>query len=500
MLQACLDKLALLIDSPDAELLNRLQEVWQLSTTIREDAHDIALTGIALRSAASDAERAEFSQLLFAAAAISIALILFLGFMLFVLLRQYRIHREISEAAERATSRLKSSFDVSLDAIIVADDSGVILDYSGAAETVFGFTKEEAVGAQMSDLIVPHQHRAAHRAGMDRFNETGEARLVGQGRIEITALRKSGEEFPVEISIGMAKDHRGTIFISYLRDITERLAAEENLKRARDEALQAEQAKSNFLAVMSHEMRTPLNGIFGTIELLQNTKLGKTQEGYLGIARQSADILLYHVNNVLDVARMDVGKLELSEDTFELQQFFRDVVTTNETTAYAQSNTLTLDLEGMPRCHVVADEQRLRQIAFNLVSNALKFTHHGKVTLRAQTTPVDDGRLLLEFSVRDTGVGIHPDDQTRVFDRFFTQEKSYDRLASGAGLGLTICKQLLDMMGGTITLKSKVGKGSTFTVSVPLHIAEERRVEPREPAARRQRDQPADRSPDVKGA
>ena len=378
---------------------------------------------------------------------------------------------------------MKSSFDVSLDAIIVADDSGVILDYSGAAETVFGFTKEEAVGAQMSDLIVPHQHRAAHRAGMDRFNETGEARLVGQGRIEITALRKSGEEFPVEISIGMAKDHRGTIFISYLRDITERLAAEENLKRARDEALQAEQAKSNFLAVMSHEMRTPLNGIFGTIELLQNTKLGKTQEGYLGIARQSADILLYHVNNVLDVARMDVGKLELSEDTFELQQFFRDVVTTNETTAYAQSNTLTLDLEGMPRCHVVADEQRLRQIAFNLVSNALKFTHHGKVTLRAQTTPVDDGRLLLEFSVRDTGVGIHPDDQTRVFDRFFTQEKSYDRLASGAGLGLTICKQLLDMMGGTITLKSKVGKGSTFTVSVPLHIAEERRVEPRAPAA-----------------
>lgn len=481
-LQACLDKLALLIDSPDAELAERLQEVWQLSTTIREDAHDIALTGIALRSAASDAERAEFSRLLFAAATISIALILFLGFMLFVLLRQYRVHREISEAAERATSRLKSSFDVSLDAIIVADDHGVILDYSGAAETVFGFTKAEAIGAQMADLIVPHQHRVAHRAGMDRFNKTGEARLVGQGRIEITALRKSGEEFPVEISIGKATDHRGTIFISYLRDITERLAAEENLKRARDEALQAEQAKSNFLAVMSHEMRTPLNGIFGTIELLQSTKLGKTQAGYLGIARQSADILLYHVNNVLDVARMDVGKLELSEDTFELQQFFKDVVTTNETTAYAQSNTLTLDLAGMSRCHVVADEQRLRQIAFNLVSNALKFTHHGKVTLKARVKPVDDDHLMLEFSVSDTGVGIHPDDQTRVFDRFFTQEKSYDRLASGAGLGLTICKQLADMMGGTITLKSKVGTGSTFTVCVPLEVAEERTPEPHEPA------------------
>ncbi|WP_300020089.1 PAS domain-containing hybrid sensor histidine kinase/response regulator [uncultured Roseobacter sp.] len=475
-----LDQLAIIIDGPDPELATRLQEVWALSNTIREDAHDIALTGISLRSEASDAERADFGRLLFAAAAISIALILFLGFMLFVLLRQFRIHREISETAERANSRLKSSFDVSLDAIIVADDRGVILDYSGAAESVFGFTRDEAIGAPMSDLIVPHQHRAAHQAGMERFNKTGEARLVGQGRIEITALRKSGEEFPVEISIGMAKDHRGTIFISYLRDITERLAAEENLKRARDEALQAEQAKSNFLAVMSHEMRTPLNGIFGTIELLQNTRLGKTQSGYLGIAKQSADILLYHVNNVLDVARMDVGKLELVDDTFELTQFFKDIVTTNETTAYAHSNSLRLDLGSMERCHVVADEQRLRQVAYNLVSNALKFTDHGEVTLCARIIEVAEGEHTLEFSVTDTGVGIHPEDQTRVFDRFFTQEKSYDRLASGAGLGLTICRQLVDMMEGEIDLRSVVDKGSTFTVRVPLRMATD--LSPSEPA------------------
>ncbi len=475
-LRTCIDKLAVLIDASDAELVENLPRVWELSSTIREDAHDIALTGIKLRSVASDAEREAFSRLLFAAAAISLALILFLGVMLVFLLRQYRSHREISEAAERANSRLKSSFDVSLDAIIVADDQGVILDYSGAAETVFGFSKDEAIGAKMSDLIVPHQHRAAHLAGMERFNRTREAHLVGKGRIEITALRKSGEEFPVEISIGMSTDHRGTIFISYLRDITDRRAAEEDLKRARDEALQAEQAKSNFLAVMSHEMRTPLNGIFGTIELLQNTKLGKTQRGYLDIAKQSGDILLYHVNNVLDVARMDVGKLELSNDTFELTQFFKDIVTTNETTAYAQSNRLSLDLGDMPRCHVVADEQRLRQVAYNLVSNALKFTHHGEVTLKARII----GQEWLEFSVTDTGVGIHPEDQTRVFDRFFTQEKSYDRLASGAGLGLTICRQLVDMMEGTIALDSAVDKGSTFTVRVPLRIA----TEPLKPKAK----------------
>ena len=218
-------------------------------------------------------------QLLWIAAVITLTLIGFLALMLFVQLRQQRTHRKISGEIERANTRLQSTFEVSLDAIVVADDQGIILDFNEAAEKVFGYARDEALGAQMAELIIPGHLRDAHYAGMERFNKTKEPRLVGQGRIEITALRKSGEEFPIEISIGQAQDHRGTIFISYLRDITERLAAEKDLKQARDEALLAEKAKSNFLAVMSHEMRTPLNGIFGTIELLKKTHLTKPQKG-----------------------------------------------------------------------------------------------------------------------------------------------------------------------------------------------------------------------------
>ena len=463
-----LEKLTSVVDQPDKALFNDLDKMVQELARIREDAHAIALTGIGLHSQASDAERASLAGLLLTAAVVSMATILFLMFVLFGIMRQHRMHRDVTKSVQRANARLKSSFDVSLDAIIVANDQGVILEFNEAAETVFGFTADEAIGSDMSQLIIPHHLREAHLAGMARYNRTKEPHLVGQGRIEITALRKTGEEFPVEISIGAASDHRGAIFISYLRDITERLAAEEALKSARDEALAAEDAKSNFLAVMSHEMRTPLNGIFGTLELLSNSKVTKKQRGYLEIAKRSGDILMHHVNDVLDISRMEAEKMELVASSFDLKQFFQEVITTNEATADAQSNTLVLELEKMPKRHVLMDERRLRQITYNLLSNALKFTKAGTVTLAATTRVDDRGVEVLEFTVSDTGVGINTEDQPHVFDRFYTQDCSYDRFASGAGLGLAICKQLVEMMGGIISLESTQGKGSSFTVSLPF--------------------------------
>ncbi|MEH6522970.1 hybrid sensor histidine kinase/response regulator [Sulfitobacter sp.] len=465
-----LTKLSLIIDSSDSNVLDNLQLLIMELTKVREEAHAIAITGIKIRSQASDLERASLARLLLVAAIVTMTTIFFLGFVLILIMRQYRLRQEASEAVVRANARLKSTFDVSLDAIVVANADGIILEFNKAAETVFGFNANEAVGQEMSQMIIPIHLRAAHIAGMERINKTNEARLVGKGRIEITALRKSGEEFPVEISIGMAFDHRGTIFISYLRDITERVAAEKDLKAARDDALAAEKAKSNFLAVMSHEMRTPLNGIFGSLELLGNFKITKKQRNYLDIAKRSGDILLHHVNDVLDISRIDAEKMELVEDRFDLAQFFADVITTNEATADAQRNTLKLHMGNMPTETVLMDERRMRQITYNLISNALKFTNNGTVTLNANTFADPSGQNTLEFSVLDTGVGIHETEQPHVFERFYTQERSYDRFASGAGLGLAICKQLIEMMGGTISLQSTVGKGSSFTVSVPFKI------------------------------
>ena len=464
MLEFCIKKLVKFIDSSDDILLNKIPALEAELRKVRGIAHDIALTGIRLDAVDIDAERADFANLLIVAAIVSAMLIGFLVAISYLLFRQHRKSQEVSIAIERASIRLKSSFDTSLDAIVVANAKGEIKEFNEAAETVFGYSATEAIGAQMADLLIPEQYRDAHHAGMRRFNETKSAKIIDQGRIEITAMRKSGEEFQIEIAIGHAEDEKGSIFVAYIRDITERLAAEEELRIARDEALEAGKAKSNFLAVMSHEMRTPLNGLFGTIELLQETKLSKKQTEYLSLAKNSSDILLHHVNDVLDLSRLDAAKMNLVPTSFDLGQFFENVITTNQTTANAKKNQLVLSLGSMPGQNVWMDEHRLRQIAYNLIGNALKFTTAGTVEVTASLVSETD----LQFSVTDTGIGISDDNINHVFEEFYTQDKSYDRMASGAGLGLAICKRIVDLMGGDISVVSTFGKGTVFTVRVPL--------------------------------
>ncbi len=466
MLEFCIKKLVKFVDAPDDILLDKIPALVAELRKVRGIAHDIALTGIRLDAIDIDAERTDFANLLIIAATVSAMLIGFLVAISYLLFRQHRRSQEVSIAIERASIRLKSSFDTSLDAIVVANARGEIKEFNEAAETVFGYSATEAIGAQMADLLIPEEYRDAHHAGMKRFNETKSAKLIGQGRIEITAMRKSGEEFQIEIAIGHAEDEKGSIFVAYIRDITERLAAEEELRIARDEALEAGKAKSNFLAVMSHEMRTPLNGLFGTIELLQETKLSQKQTEYLSLAKNSSDILLHHVNDVLDISRLDAAKMDLVPTSFDLGQFFENVITTNQTTATAKKNQLVLNLGDMPDQNVWMDEHRLRQIAYNLIGNALKFTTDGTVEVTAALMSKTD----LQFSVSDTGIGISDENISHVFEEFYTQDKSYDRMASGAGLGLAICKRIVDLMGGEISVASTLGKGTTFTVCVPLAL------------------------------
>ena len=464
MLELCINKLVKFIDASDDLLLSNIPALETELRKVRNVAHDIALTGIRLRAIDTDVERARFSKLLLIAAIVSATLIAFLVLFSYFLFHQHKKSEQVSGAIERASIRLKSSFDTSLDAIIVANARGEITEFNEAAETAFGYSASEIVGHEIADFIIPKQYRDAHHVGMKRFNETKSAKLVGQGRIEITALRKSGEEFQIEIAIGHAEDENGSIFVAYIRDITERLAAEEELRIVRDKALESDKAKSNFLAVMSHEMRTPLNGLFGTIELLQETKLSKKQTEYLTLAKNSSDILLHHVNDVLDVSRLDAAKMDLAPTSFDLELFFENVIITNKTTATTKKNRLILNLGSMPNQNVWMDEHRLRQVTSNLIGNAIKFTNEGTVEVTASLISKTD----LEFSVSDTGIGITDGDIHHIFEEFYTQDKSYDRMAPGAGLGLAICKRIVDLMGGDISVISKVGKGTTFTVSVPL--------------------------------
>ena len=458
-----LDRTVPLIDGDDAALKAGLLGLAAEARSLGPNVRTLALRGIGSFAAQSDAGREAVSTTLLRVGVLSLALLLALVVLLGALLILYRKVQNRSTEIQTTSARLKAIISTSLDAILVVNREGRVLDYNGAAETIFGYGRGEVLGERMSDLVVPDHHRAAHEAGMARYNRTGVARVVGKGRIQLEAKRKSGEVFPVEMSISSAED--GEVFISFLRDISSRKAAEQALMKARDDALSGEKAKAELLAVMSHEMRTPLNGLLGTMELLNLTELSDRQRRYLGTMQASGDILLHHVNDVLDIARLDAGATTINLSCFDAGALLDEVASSLEVMAGATGNTLTACCLTGGLDAVMGDPRRLRQVLLNLVGNAAKFTHNGEIALEAERLK---GADTVEFRVTDTGIGIADKDQERVFDDFVTLDTSFGREAGGTGLGLAITRRLIHAMGGEIGLESEPGEGSLFWVRLPL--------------------------------
>ena len=219
-------------------------------------------------------------------------MILILLLAIVVLVKFYRQGQRVSHDNEVVRSRFEAAVSSSLDAVLVVDTSGRIVEFNGAAETVFGYARDEALGGEMAAMIVPEHLREAHRRGMARFIETGEQKVIGAGRVRLEGMRKSGEIFPVELSISLSEADGERVFVSFLRDITRELEAEEELRSARDKAQESEKAKSDLLTVMSHEMRTPLNGILGSLELINQDNLDARQKRHLNSISVSGELLV----------------------------------------------------------------------------------------------------------------------------------------------------------------------------------------------------------------
>ncbi|HVG46791.1 MAG TPA: ATP-binding protein, partial [Rubellimicrobium sp.] len=294
-------------------------------------------------------------------------------------------------------------------------------------------------------------------------------KVTGAGRLRLDAQRADGSVFPAEFSITASESEEGEIFIAFIRDLSAQVASEQELLQARDEAQEGERAKGRLLAVMSHEMRTPLNRLLGTMELLEDTSLTATQREYLRIMRASGALLLRHVGDVLDVSRIDAGQMPLAHQPFALGVLLRSTVEGLNGVAQARGNTLELRLpEDLPAT-VLGDEVRLQQVLLNLLSNALKFTKGGHVDL----TVTACGPESYEFRITDTGIGISQVDLDRVFQDFATLDASYARATEGTGLGLGIVQRLTRAMGGQVGAQSRPGEGSSFWIRLPLpNVAE----------------------------
>ncbi len=458
-------------DKPGPLTGQDLRNLRGMVQTVRPNVRKIALLGVSLGAEHSQQRRAVFAQQLTRTGGIAIALLVLMGGFMVLLDKMLRsaVHRD----AELLTSSklLTSTVGASLDAIVTADDRGVIIGFNASAEDVFGWSRDEIIGQTMEDTFIPHRMRDAHHDGMNRYLETGKPRVVDGGRVELAALRKSGEEFPVELNITSTEDDEGTKFIAYIRDISERKIDEQKLIDARDRAERTDKAKSQFLTVMSHEMRTPLNGILGVLDLLKTTKLTPRQERYVQIATASSEILLEHTNEALDITRIETGTLQLTPQNFDMSEMVASLVNVLEPLAREKQLGLTLQIEDAMQMAFFGDSNRIRQMLTNLIGNAIKFTKSGRIGVMVKGIhgPVVSS---VTFAVTDTGAGIAPEHQERVFEDFVALAHGEGRQTRGDGLGLSISRKIARQMGGDIKLTSEVGSGSTFTLTVPLQRRE----------------------------
>jgi PAS domain S-box-containing protein len=469
-IRSTLEELTPLMDGPDEQLQARIGRLTAAVDLMRPLARQIGIDGVRIYAAQSDENREAFARLLEWTAMVNSALILALGTLLLFLVRQIRISRRRTQEVEAISNRNASTINAALDAIVAVDMDGTIVEFNPAATKIFGFSRNAAVGEKLDELIVPDRYRERHRRGMERYKKTGQKHVIDAGRVEMHALRADRSEFPIELSLGVTPTENGELIIAFLRDISQRVEQEKELRAARDEALEASKAKSQFLAIMSHEMRTPLNGIMAVLDLLSATKLARKQKLFVNTATTSAEILKQHVDDVLDLTRIQAGKLEFFPRAFNLVELLEEVENINLATAAARGNTITLTND-MPQPYFIGDRKRIHQVLTNLVSNAIKFTENGRIAIAAQFKQVSTDVVTIEFSVRDTGIGIAPEQYTRIFEDFVTLDGSYQRNAAGAGLGLPICKNIVEAMDGEIGVVSEPDAGSTFWFRIPLKAA-----------------------------
>ena len=351
--------------------------------------------------------------------------------------------------------------------MIISDYQGNIVDANPKALETYGYSKEEFLKLTVPQLVHPDSQGNYETFARD-------IRIKGISCQESKEIRKDGSSFIVEVQGSMVDYYGKPHYLGVLRDITSRKQTEEALINAKKASDAANKAKSNFLAMMSHEIRTPMNAIIGMAELSLQTDLKPEQENNLKVIKESSYHLLNVINEILDFSKIEANKLTIEKIDFDLYYLLDSVIYLF--IAQTKEKGLFLNLEKadfLPQ-YIKGDPIRLKQILVNLINNAIKFTKEGGISIKV--IQEDDSHIV--FSVTDTGIGIPEDKHQLIFNSFIQADTSITRKHGGTGLGLTICKNLVEMMGGNITVSSKPDYGSTFSFNIHIEPGDKNKISP----------------------
>jgi len=381
--------------------------------------------------------------------------------------------RDREERTEHELAQLGAIIDSASDPFISIDTDGNVTEWNRRAETVFGWQREEAVGRDLAELMVPEASKHAQREAVRNAFTGGGTGALDRSR-DIVAFRRDGAEIPAEITVWPVPSRSGLQFSAFVRDVSQRQQFERDLAEARDDALEASRLKSEFLAMMSHEIRTPMNGVIGLTGLLLRGELSETARYYAERIRVAGKALLTVINDVLDFSKIEAGALIIDDSAVSLHAVLEEVLELVAESARGKG------LELVGHCDVDVPEQvrgdpvRIRQILLNFAVNAVKFTQQGEVFVHirrgddAAREATGPDAVAVRLEVQDTGIGITPEHCAVLFDAFAQADSSTTRRFGGTGLGLAICRKLGEAMGGEVGVRSQPGAGSVFWCQLPM--------------------------------
>ena len=371
-----------------------------------------------------------------------------------------------AEALQQSEQRFRSMIENAGDAIYIHDRNGRILSANQVACHQTGYSLDELVTASVT-LFDRHLNQQVLQETWN-LAKTDPARFPMT--LETVHVRKDGSSFPAEVRLSLLPTESESQFVGMVRDITERKHTEKELLAAKTAAEVANTTKSEFLANMSHEIRTPMNGVIGNAQLLRFTDLTEEQSRYLEYIEADAKHLVSVINDLLDLSKIEAGKMELEQTSFSLRDCINGLLKPMTPRISSKGLDLKIEIDNTIPDAVTGDQLRLKQILRNLVGNAIKFTDQGSVILRVDLLERSEDKALFYFSVIDTGIGIPPEALKKLFAPFTQADSTVTRKFRGTGLGLSICNRLAGLMGGNISVESTEGAGSSFHVTLPFQL------------------------------